>query len=228
MTLSTDQILVRLSDLAYEDVLKGEGARMLEMLGMELVGKPFDHAGSQGMLVRGHYMAVLSFRGTEIKNSVGDLLSNFGVPVRWAGVGRAHSGYARHFSMIRHGARERAESVPSYIPLYVIGHSLGGCLATDYASWVGSGGPDDHALKALVTFGSPKALSREACAAIGCEVRRFTNRHDFAPYWQPMPGLTHPKSSLVGVDSGGWPGWVSRHATNKYIEAIDLRARGTQ
>ncbi len=224
--MTPDQILVRLAALAYDDPRTVASGRALETLGMELVGEPFDHAGSQGMLVRGRDMAAMVFRGTEAKDSVRDLLSNFGWPVRWVGPGRAHSGYVHHFSMIRYEARKRAELVPSDVPLYVAGHSMGGDMATPYAAWVGSGGPDDHKLHALVTFGSPKALSREACAAIGCEVRRFTNRHDFAPHWPPVLGLTHPEDSQIEVDSGGWPGWVSRHATDRYVEAVDLYAEG--
>ncbi len=224
--MTPDQILIRLSDLVYDDPRYGDGSRALWTLGMKLVGQPFDHAGSQGMLVCGLGIAALVFRGTEAKNSAGDLLSNFGLPRSWVGPGRAHSGYAHHFSMIRYKARLRAELVPSDVPLYVTGHSMGGDLATLYAAWVGSGGPEDHALRALVTFGAPKTLSREGCAAIKCEVRRFTNRHDFAPHWPPVPKLTHPRDSQIEVDSNGWPGWVSRHATDKYIEAVDLCAEG--
>ncbi len=222
--MTPDQILVRLSDIAYDDPSSLASTRRLRGLGMELVGEPFDHAGSQGMLVRGRDMAAMVFRGTEAKNSVSDLLSNVGWPVEWVGPGKAHSGYAHHFSFIRYEARKRAELVPSDVPLYVGGHSMGGDIGTAYAAWVGSGGPDDHRLYALVTFGSPKALSREGCAAIECEVRRFTNGNDFAPHWPPVPGLTHPEASRIKVDSGSWPGWFSRHGTDRYIAAVDLYA----
>ncbi len=90
--MTPDQVLVRLSDIAYDDPRTITSTRALRELGMELVGEPFDHAGSQGMLVRGFDMAAMIFRGTEAKNSVSDLLSNVGWPVRWAGAGRAHSG----------------------------------------------------------------------------------------------------------------------------------------
>jgi triacylglycerol lipase len=218
--MNTDQILARLSELAYYD---GVRARLHE-LGMEFVCPPFDHAGSQGMLVRSRDMAALVFRGTEASaGSVSDITSNLGVPVRWAGNGRAHSGYARHFSMIRYEARKMAELVPSEIPLYVTGHSMGGCLATLYASWVGSGSPEDHWLHALVTYGAPKALSVRALADMHCKAgaRRYTNKYDFAPHWPPVLGLTHPKLR-VRVDSGGWPGPVSRHGADRYVEAVDL------
>ena len=223
--MTPDQILVRLSALAYEDPRDDTGgAGALAALGMELVGRPFDHAGSQGMLVQGLGIATLVFRGTEASGgSVSDLLSNFGVPVRWAGAGRAHSGYDAHFSMIRYTARLLAERVPSDVPLYVTGHSMGGALATLYAAWVGSGGPEDHGLRALVTFGSPKALSREGSSTIACEIRRETNAYDFAPHWPPVPGLAHTAPDRIELDSGGWPGPVTRHRTDKYIRAVDLR-----
>ena len=222
----TDQILVRLSAIAYEYALgDADSESALRALGMDVYGAAFDHAGSQGILVRGPGMAALVFRGTEAsRGSVSDLRSNLGRPVRWAGRGRAHSGYEEHFSMIRYEARKRAEGIPSATPLYVAGHSMGGALATLYASWVGSGGPDDHALRALVTFGSPKALSWEATWSIHCQVRRYTNGRDFAQYWPPVPGLTHPSGHRIRVDSGGWPGPFSRHGVEKYVEAVDRSA----
>lgn len=219
--MSTLHTMALLSELIYSDwpeVHKG-----LAVLGLEMMGEPFNHAGSQGMLVCHKRMkwAALVFRGTEAsKGSITDIFSNIGLPRSWAGEGKAHGGYKRHFAMIRYDARQMAEQIPSGTPLYVTGHSMGGSLATMYAAWVGSGGPDDHKLQALITFGAPKTLSEAALACIPCPGYRVTNKYDFAPYWPPVPGLGHPEVE-VEIDSGGWWGPVSRHGTRKYVKALE-------
>lgn len=218
--MSTLHAMSMLSGLIYEDwdIVR----QQLAVQGLEMVGEPFSHAGSQGMMVQHKRLAwaALVFRGTEAsKGSVSDLLSNIGFPVKWAGEGKAHSGYKSHFAMIRYEARERAEQIPSGTPLFVTGHSMGGSLATMYAAWVGSGGPDDHKLAALITLGAPKTLSEAALACIPCPGYRVTNKYDFAPHWPPVPGLGHPEIE-VAIDSGGWRGPVSRHGTTKYTDTL--------
>lgn len=211
----THHVCATLSGLIYDDW--EEVDKQIRAMRLRMVGKPIAHAGAESMVVRHAKWAVLVFRGTEAtKGSVSDIFSNVGLPRNWAGQGKAHSGYNRHFSMIRYAARERAELVPSEIPLYVTGHSLGGSLATMYAAWVGSGGPNDHKIDTLVTFGAPKTLSEDALATIACETYRYTNKYDFAPHWPPVPGLGHPEKQ-VKVDSGGWPGPISRHGVGKYM-----------
>jgi len=209
---------VTLSGLIYEPwptVKQG-----LSAMQMEMVCEPFDIEGSQGMLVLGQTHAYLVFRGTEAsKAKIRDIVSNFGFPADWAGKGKAHSGYARHFGFIRKPARDFAERIPTPIPLIVTGHSLGGCLATLYASWIASGGVDDHKLAGLLTYGAPKCLNGEALAKIACPVFRFTNRYDFAPLWPPIFGLSHPDNQ-VKINSGGWPGPVSRHSVSKYMRTV--------
>lgn len=192
----------------------------LSDLQMEMVDEPFDIGGSQGMIVLGRTHAYLVFRGTEAnKAKIRDIISNFGFPRVWVGNGKVHSGYARHFAYIREPARALAERIPTHTPLIIIGHSMGGCLATMYASWVASGGINDHKLAGVITYGAPKCLNDEAITNIACPVFRFTNRYDFAPYWPPIPGLGHPNNQ-VKINSGGWPGPVSRHNISRYIRTV--------
>ena len=99
-------------------------------------------------------------------------------------------------------------------PLHLVGHSMGGCLATLCAAFA----PEIPAC--LWTFGAPKALDAEAAAAIACNVRRFTNRYGFAPHWPPIPWLLHP-APAIEIDSRGWPGPVTRHSIHRYIEALE-------
>jgi len=212
-------VIARLSDLIYADWPAVHAG--LVGLGMHMVGDPFDHKGTEGMLVwhNAEDWAAIIFRGTEAsKGSLRDLWSNFGFAREWVGVGKAHSGYANYFAHIRHEARMRAQLVYSHVELYVGGHSMGGSLATLYASWVGMGGPDDHKLAGLVTYGCPKTLNQEAVDAIECPVHRYTNDYDFAPHWPPIWGLTHPEPR-VQLNSGGWIGGVTLHGTGNYVKA---------
>ncbi len=215
---SDHYMAIVLSDLIYENWK--EVQHQLRVMGFSMLGEPISHAGSECMLVRNAKIAYLVFRGTEAsKGSISDILSNVGVPAAWAGQGYAHSGYDHHFAMIRTQARNRAELIETATPLHITGHSLGGVLATMYSSWVGSGSPDDHKIKTLISFGAPKALSKAAVATITAPTYRYTNRYDFAPHWQPGLVLGHPEGQIM-VNSGGWIGPVSRHGSGKYINAV--------
>lgn len=216
---STFKTAAMLSGLIYEPWPAVELG--LASMNMGLAAEPFDIEGTQGMLVVGITQgAFLVFRGTEATGlKWRDIWSNFGVPSEWDGIGYAHSGYAKHLSYVRKPARAFAEKIPTPIPLYITGHSLGGVVATLYASWVGSGGPDDHKIKSLITFGAPKGLSLSAIGSINCPVYRFVNKYDFAPHWPFITGLSHPEL-CVRVNSGGWPGPVSRHSVTKYISTV--------
>lgn len=225
--MSTLHAMAFLSELIYqdwEDVHIGLAAQ-----GLKMIGQPLEHAGSQSMLVCHSRMAwaALVFRGTEAsKGSLSDLFSNIGFPVKWAGEGKAHSGYKRHFAMIRYEARQLAEKIPSSCPLYVTGHSMGGSLATMYAAWIGSGGPQDHKIEALITLGAPKTLSEGALVRISCPTYRITNKYDFAPHWPPVPGLAHPEMQ-VKIDSGepcGFLRRISRHSADKYVKVLQYLA----
>ena len=200
----------KLAALIYEDwdACKAEAA-LLGFDGFEY----WDHADTQAMLVYNKAEAALVFRGTEARKARWrDLVSNFGYPVVWAGEGRVHSGYLHHFNRIRDDALRAAMATPS-CP-HVVGHSMGGCLATLFAAWA------SITPARLWTFGAPKALDLKATAAIHCPISRYVNNHDFAPHWPPVPGLIHP-ARAIEIDSGGWPGPVTRHGTGRYLAALE-------
>ncbi len=209
-----------LSGLIYEDW--DEVREGLDRIGFELIGEPFDVAGSQGMLVMNKRPgnspeAWLIFRGTSLNLS--DWWSNVGWPVEWDGPGKIHSGYRRHFSYIRDPIRELAEKIPSPIPLYIAGHSLGGTQATAYASWINSGLPTDHKIMGLYTYGSPKVLNSVGVDAIIFSIDRVVNFLDPAPIHPMIPGLTHTRGKHR-INSGGWPIPWRRHSVEQYIRTV--------
>jgi pimeloyl-ACP methyl ester carboxylesterase len=208
--------LARLSDIAYLD--KEEGKAAAAELGFT-TKKMWNNPPAQAWLWVRDGVAVLAYRGTEASElNIRDLLSNsrFG-DNPWTGPGKANAGYARQFEAIRPAAEGIINSVASEIPLIITGHSMGGAIATLTAAWL-----DTKGWKAagLVTFGAPKALTRNGLSAINMEVVRVVNRYDFAPHWPALTNKRHPEGKL-SVNSGGWPGPVSRHAPSKYIEAVN-------
>ena len=118
--------------------------------------------------------------------------------------------------MIAADARDLARTVPAAFPLFAAGHSMGGCLATLYASWE----PDQ--LAGLVTFGAPKVLDRVAAAAIRCPVHRTVQPWDPAPYWPPFVGLVHPPGPpIVLTPARPWERPIQRHMIDSYRAALE-------
>lgn len=218
-----DRNLVWLSARVYDDLAVFERKAALEQFA---VLRSFDHYGSQAVHVRGPSADAIVFRGTEASNlSCSDLLSNLTVPwpAAWQGVGKVHSGYRTHLNMIGFEALAMAESVASDVPLYVTGHSLGGAIATLFASWYyydNRGQKPPYKLKALVTFGAPKSINKLAGLAIQCPIRRYAVVGDFAPHWPPAFGLTHPVAAIWLPPRSKWHGPLRRHTPDTYQRGV--------
>lgn len=187
----------------------------------------YDHAGTQAALVRSPEAAWLVFRGTEASRLRWiDIAANVKVwPRPWAGDGWAHSGYADALERIRYGARRLAETVSTEIPLYAVGHSLGGALASAYTAWVAADYVHGHRLAGLITFGAPKCGTAAAMAPIarrGWPVRRYVMPGDAAPLW-PLGLYSHPAPAIRLAPLDHWPGPVSRHSVDRYATAVALQ-----
>lgn len=181
-----------------------------------------EHGDSQVALCRSeiHGGAFLAFRGTQPQvHHLQDILANLAVyPSRWAGAGRAHSGYVAALERVRYRARMLAEQVPSEIPLYVTGHSMGGALATLYADWVSADVPDRHRLAGLITFGAPSPATKAAHRPMLERVKtvlRFTVPGDLAPLWPPFL-FAHPAPASRLPALTRWPDPLSRHQMRGY------------
>lgn len=212
----TVEELSRLSEIAYMDLEEGRAAAA--ELGF-LTKNMWDVSPAQAWLFyRPHKVAILTYRGTEASAfNIRDLVSNsrFGRNP-WKGPGKANAGYARQFHTIMPASRKIIRNVAAEVPLIITGHSMGGAIATLAAAWLDTQG---WKAKGLVTFGAPKALTRQGLSAIHMPVIRVVNRYDFAPHWPVLTRKSHPDGKLL-VNSGGWPGPVSRHMPPKYNEAV--------
>lgn len=210
--------LAGLSAIVYRPWDEAEQA--LNALGYTLKAI-FDHRGTQGMLVHAETFASITFRGTEASRfDVRDVVANltWPWPLPWMGEGRVHSGYKDAFAMIACEAIDMAKQVPSDLPLYVDGHSMGGALATLFASYYGSTFPDWN-LAGLVTYGATKTVNRTAARAITCRKWRLVIPWDFAQGWPPVFGLTHPSPAIrLEWTGGGNP--LARHDVENYITAL--------
>ena len=187
----------------------------------------FDHCGTQAALVYDDESAAIIFRGTEASNFViRDLWSNFTIPwpTTWQGAGRVHSGYRRHLNYVGFKAMHYAERTSAEKKLYVTGHSLGGAVGTEFASWYyyeNRGRRTPWKLAALVTFGAPKALDSLAASVIGCPIRRYVVKLDWAPCWPPLPLLGHPPNSKILLDPlPPYSGVLQRHDPDGYANSV--------
>ncbi len=209
-----------LSNLVYEDWPIVEAT--LPERGFELLAV-LDHNDTQAMLVSNRQWAGLNFRGTQASQvHTRDIFSNLGRPVRWAGRGRILSGYLHHLDMVDDRAWELVQDLPDDLPAFVGGHSLGGAVATGFASRRGA------LLAGLITFGAPKSLNREAANAIRCPIERNVMVGDLAP-WHPMPwhllslSLVHPAKAHRLTPVKWWPPTtLARHSAGGYAAARAL------
>lgn len=211
------QVAVRLSAIAYKDIEVAD--KMAREMGYR-VREFFSDGPAQAYLFESDADAYLVHRGTSLSRfALWDIFSNMRVMAReWDGPGRVHLGYANQYIRIREASMYCASIVAGGKPLYLSGHSMGGSMthiaAADiyHRNWKIAG---------VATFGAPKALDQEAIDIIRCDVYRYVNKYDFAPYFPPSFSLKHPGFEMP-VDSGGWRGPITRHMPSKYIKAVDL------
>lgn len=113
--------------------------------------------------------AYVVFRGTQ---TLRDFLSDIAAwRTGWSGEQRVHWGFAQAYRVVKAELDEWCRNNPA-ARLVTTGHSLGGALATLFAS--------DHPTAELVTFGSPLVGNAAFAASFaGRQVRRYRDCADF-------------------------------------------------
>jgi len=153
----------------------------------------FNHADVQAYLaIRDDDFAVLAFRGTtSLRDWAVDLNAGLRGRTAFKGV-RLHSGFWSAFA----GARTEIETalaahVPSDMPLYLTGHSLGGALALIAAAAL-----ERDNLAACYTFGCPRVATRDFDTDVKCPHYRVVNN------WDLVPGVP---ANFLGYSHSGDP-----------------------
>lgn len=221
-------------------------SRKLATVEFELVGKPFDRAGSFGFLARRQGLSVLAFRGTEPKD-VKDLLADANIGLKsWGEMGKVHTGFAEALECIWKEIHATLEG--SSGELVCTGHSLGASLATLAASRLPA--------SRLLTFGSPRVGNAGFAAAFEDRTndRRFVDCCDLVTWALRSPYkhvgrleyldkdgvlVTDPEDSFVKADrsaarwvylkkySWRWGTELLRgmadHAPINYVSALRVR-----
>jgi len=188
----TAWIMAQCAELAYMDFKGKELARLLKKGGLRLI-KTFSETeerrqvDTQAFLALHQRYAVLSFRGTEIKQWK-DIETDLNIPFYKDKGGEVHRGFYEAYAVV---AKEIILALKKIrVPLYVTGHSLGGALATVAAMNL----PDQDQIAACYTFGSPRVGNDEFVEAFySVPVYRIVDSSDIVPhvpfFWM---GYRHP------------------------------------
>jgi len=168
--------------------------------------------GTDGFYVRTEGAGFVVFRATEADKLndmiVSSRIAQTDVVIRDTKVGEAHAGFYNGFlAAWKNGLREAIATHQRDLPLYFVGHSLGGALATVAAphAMIDVGVP----VRALYTFASPRVGDGHFASNVvrrihsgGGHVFRFVSEGDFVttiPRFEPtvaIDGLIEPYRHL--------------------------------
>jgi triacylglycerol lipase len=168
--------------------------------------KYFDNQSTQCYVGNNDKFAIVAFRGSEIwkkketfdlKKVVADLKTDIDIWLtNWQQGGKVHRGF-----------KEALEEVwPDLLPyvrklhnkgckIWITGHSLGGALATLFASRYGNA-------QGVYTFGSPRLGNEVFKENFDAKIYRVVNNHDIVPR-VPPPGKYVHVGELKFIDSDG-------------------------
>jgi len=143
----------------------------------------FDRDGVQAFMVHDDDIAVVVFRGTELKDPR-DILTDLKIRKRdlseQGRVGRVHRGFSQALDKIWDDVEVAISSLKGSQYLMMTGHSLGGALAVLAANRIGESRP-----VGLMTFGCPRVGNAAFCADVANrhpgQHMRFVNGADVVP-----------------------------------------------
>jgi len=168
--------------------------------------KYFENNSTQCYLANNDKFAIVAFRGSEIwkrkeafdlKEMFAELNTNVDIWLTdWQQGGKVHRGFKQALD----------EVWPDLLPyirglhnkgckIWITGHSLGGALATLFASQYNNA-------QGVYTFGSPRVGNKVFKENFEVKIYRFVNNDDIVP-WVPPPGKYVHVGELKFIDSHG-------------------------
>jgi hypothetical protein len=185
--------------LAYCPAEDGDAGRQQLEAGLALLGFSLVHhtqgngENANAFIARRGETALVAFRGTEL-GSLANWSNNVKAVMTHGPKGsRVHTGFQESLAAI---AAELEAVLPASNDLVVVGHSLGGAMATLFAS----GRPGCR----LVTIGSPRVGDAAFAATLaGVAIERWVCCDDAVPALPPVIlGYTHVTPAIF-IDRGG-------------------------
>jgi hypothetical protein len=172
-SLRTGYYLCQCSNAAYE-----EPGNWIEQLALGDTVRPFECESFHGFVAAQRRMAIVAFRGTV---SVGNFLTDAEAALVHHGLfpGLVHYGFCQAVETVYPAVRTLLRAFPREMPIWVTGHSLGGAMASLVAHRLGE---DGFPVRAVYTYGSPRAGDKKFCDAYRLPNYRFVNDNDLVPH----------------------------------------------
>lgn len=232
------QVAAELSKLVYDDSV----ARLLRRRGFMAV-KFCDVDGAQAVCCVKDNVAFVAFRGTQ-PDKRNDIIADLKFWKRDSKLGGSvHLGFQKEVLKIEDDIRAwlKKNTIQEYI---ITGHSLGGAMATIFASR-----QDPAKVRRIITFGAPRVGGNDFRKAFNSQYEhvRLVNNNDIVPGVPPAPFYRHTgigvyydhkdncyvnpsKSKLVqcwisgfwhAVKRGNFADMLTDHNVHKYVYLVE-------
>ena len=146
---------------------------------------------------------IVAFRGTE---SLRDVRIDLSIWPRKSGDGRIHRGFLRQWDSLKTSVIQELERPGTTKTIYVMGHSLGGAVATIGALDIQKTFPNNRVV--VWTFGSPRVGNAAFVQDFRNHIKqsvRVVRKPDPIPLVPPFPYYKHPENSCRRFDKDNRP-----------------------
>ena len=169
-----------------------------EMLGLGDSIRPFQCGAFHGFVAAQQNAAIVAFRGTA---TIGNALTDIEAALIRHDIfpGMIHCGFARASETVYPTVRVLLTALDRRMPILVTGHSLGGAMATLVSHRLAIEG---FPVRAVYTYGSPRAGNRAFRDAYQLRNYRFVNDNDLVPHL-PMHWCYRHVGELKLLNSDG-------------------------